>query len=333
MAYAKSSISVGCGCWSVSRTRGLLVLVLLPSNRVLHRLLLSLLVAQLIVGTSWSIAGATERTFVLSPAEVVSAPDLFGAEALTRSAVLGKVVGLKRGAVRFGRGVCPSLLADPTRKLTRLRVLGGPETAPLVFGKSVQKDLAAALTAMHAVSWVPPGAGTTRQSSWVVDASAPGVVGFATAGFAIGDQTGALGKPDASNRNPGFRVTLDIGVDPGTGPSVIAVALTTELAPKKPGKPGKRTECILVMALLPADITALRNLVDAAGLGNVTRNRLMAILDTAATFVSRGRPDRAARNVRTFALEVAQRSETEIPPASAEALITRANLTAEALGF
>lgn len=285
------------------------------------------------LGAGRGIVDAAERTYVLSPAELVAAPDLFGAEALARSALLGKAVGLKRGAVRFGRGVCPSLLADPARKLTRLRLLGGPTTAPLVVGKSLQKDLAAALTAMSAESWLPPSAGRTRQSSWVAEPPAAGVVGFSTAGFAIGDLTGALGKADAGNRIPGFRVSIDVPTDPGTGPNVIAVALTTELPPKKIGKPGKRTECILVMELVPADIAALRDLVDATPLEGVTHNRLMAILDTADTFLSRGRPDRAARNVRTFALEVAQRSETEIPPAFAEALINRANLTAEGLSF
>jgi hypothetical protein len=57
------------------------------------------------------------------------------------------------------------------------------------------------------------------------------------------------------------------------------------------------------------------------------------MLNTAQAFLDRGHPDRAARNVRTFALEVAQRSNGEIPPANAEAMINRANATAEAMGF
>jgi hypothetical protein len=73
--------------------------------------------------------------------------------------------------------------------------------------------------------------------------------------------------------------------------------------------------------------------VNAAPLTSVTRHRLNFILDTADMFLERGHPDRAARNVRTFALEVAQRTETEIPPAFAEAMINRANATAEALSF
>jgi hypothetical protein len=109
--------------------------------------------------------------------------------------------------------------------------------------------------------------------------------------------------------------------------------VTTELPPKKVGKPGKRTECILVASLFPVDILALRDLVAAAPLTTVTRNRLNAILDTAQRFLDNDRPKRAARNVRTFALEVAQRSETEIPPAFAEPMITRANAAAEALSF
>lgn len=332
MASAKSSMSRAYEVKTVRNATPVMVLVLLPWRRVSRLLSPTFLAVALILGLG-SSAHAAGRTFVLSPADLVAAPDVFGAEALTRSAALGRAVGLKRGAVRFGRGVCPSLLADPTRKLTRIRVLGGPATAPLVVGKSLQKDLAAALTAMNAESWLPPGAGTTRQTSWTTEAPAAGVVGFATAGYATGDLTGALGKADAGNRTPGFRVELDVATDPGTGPSVIAVAITTELPPTRIGKPGKRAECVLVMALAPADVTALRDLVDAAPLGSVTHNRLMAILDTAATFLERGHPERAARNVRTFALEVAQRSETEIPPAFAEALINRANLTAEALSF
>ena len=64
---------------------------------------------------------------------------------------------------------------------------------------------------------------------------------------------------------------------------------------------------------------------------DVTAHRLQFILDTAQTVLDRGAPARAARNIRTLALEVAQRSETEIPPAFAEAMLNRANLAAEAL--
>ncbi len=287
----------------------------------------------MMIGLGVVPVNAAERTFVLAPADLVSGPDLFGANALSRSAVLGRAIGLKHGAVRFGKGVCPSLLADPARKLTRVRVLGGPAAAPLVVGRSLQKDLTSALVVMSAETWLPPGVGTTRQSSWVTEPPASNVVGFTTAGFAIGDQTGALGKADAENHIPGFRITVDLGLDPGTAPVNLAVAITTELPAKRVGKPGKRTECIMVAAMLPVDLTALRDLVSATPLGNVTRNRLSGILDTAATFLDRGHPDRAARNVRSFALEVAQRSETEIPPAFAEVLINRANATAEALSF
>jgi hypothetical protein len=166
-----------------------------------------------------------------------------------------------------------------------------------------------------------------------VDAPIAGAVGFTTAGFAIGDQTGALGKGEATNRIPGLRIKVDLASDPGIGPVELAIAVTTELPPKKVGKPGKRTECILVASLFPVDILALRDLVAAAPLTTITRNRLNAILDTAQRFLDNDRPKRAARNVRTFALEVAQRSETEIPPAFAEPMITRANAAAEALSF
>jgi hypothetical protein len=88
------------------------------------------------------------------------------------------------------------------------------------------------------------------------------------------------------------------------------------------------------VTLVPVDLEALRDLLAATpGLTDVTRHRLQFILDTSQDFLDRGAPNRAARNVRTFALEVAQRSETEIPPLSAEAMITRANLAAEALDF
>jgi len=278
-------------------------------------------------------AQAVERTFVIAPADLVAAPDLFGANALSRSATLGKAVGLKRGAVRFAKGVCPSLLADATRHITRVRLLGGPAAAPVVVGKSLAKGLTAALVAMNAATWLPPGTGTSRQAFWVAEPPVLNAVGFATAGFAFGNQAGALGKLDAGNGTPGFRAVVDLTANPGTAAVDFAIAVTTELPPKRFGKPGKRTECIMVAALLPADLQALRDLVAATPLTDVTRHRLEFILDTAQTFLDRGRPDRAARNVRTFVLEVAQRSETEIAPAFSEALITRGNATAEALSF
>ncbi len=313
-----------------------LVLLLLIRRRVLRPLLYHLLAcALLIVGPfGTASAEATPRTFALSPAELVAASDLFGAKALSRSGALGKAVGLRRGAVRFARSTCPSLLPDPTRKLTRVRVLGGPMGAPLVVGRSLASGLTAALTQMNAATWLPPASGKTRQSHWRVEAPATDVVGFATDGFAAGDLTGSLGSPDGDTRVPGFVVTVNLAAaDPGTGPVEIAMQLTTELPPKRLGKPGKRTECIVVAGLLPADIPALRALVNAAGLTDVTTHRLQFILDTAEQFLDRGAPDRAARQIRSFALEVAQRTETEIPPASAEAIINRANLAAEALGF
>ncbi|MCC6764467.1 MAG: hypothetical protein IT293_07360 [Deltaproteobacteria bacterium] len=337
MAYAKLTTSRAYGGESGLEDGRLLVLLLLTRRRVLRAFLSTLVaVAALLIGGGPRSATAAERTFVLAPADLVAAPDAFGAKALARSGVLGKVVGLKRGAVRFGRGLCPSLLMDPTRRLTRVRVLGGPAAAPLVVGKSLAKDLGAALAAMNAASWLPPAAGRTRQASWVSEPPAVDVVGFTTAGFATGDQTGALGKADAENGVPGFRFAVDLAFDPNTGPVDLAVAVTSELPSKRVGKPGKRTECIMVVSMLPVDLQALRDLVDATPLDSVTRNRLTYILDRAQGFLDGGRPEgpsRAARNVRTFALEVAQRSETEIPPAFAEAMITRANAAAEALSF
>lgn len=312
------------------------VLLLLIRPRVLRALRYHLLACALLTVGSFgpAPAEAAQRTFALSPADLVAASDLFGAKALARSAVLGKAVGLRRGAVRFAKSTCPSLLPDPTRKLTRVRVLGGPMNAPLVVGRSLASGLTTALTQMNAATWLPPASGKTRQSHWSAEPPATDVVGFATDGFAGGDLTGSLGGVDAGNRVPGFVVAVNLaGPDPGVGPAEIAMQLTTELPPKRLGKPGKRTECIAVAALLPADIPALRALVDAAGLTDVTTHRLQFILDTAQTFLDRGAPDRAARQIRSFALEVAQRTESEIPPPSAEAIINRANLAAEALGF
>ncbi len=314
------------------RSLVLLLLIVRPVPLLLARRI-PILLAFVLVCAGASPAGAAERTFVLAPADLVTAPDLFGAKALSRSAVLGKAVGLRRGAVRFAKSVCPSLLADPTRSITRVRVLGGPAGAPLVVGKKLASGLTAALTAMNASTWLPPSSGTTRQASWVVEPPVADAIGFATAGFAAGNQTGALGKGDAATTIPGFRLKLNLATDPGIGTVELALAITTELPATRVGKPGKRTECIMVASAAPVDVLALRDLVNAAPLGTVTRNRLLFILDTAQTFLDRGKPDRAARNVRTFALEVAQRSEVEIAPAFAEPMINRANAAAEALSF
>jgi hypothetical protein len=188
---------------------------------------------------------------------------------------------------------------------------------------------------MNAATWLPPANGKTRQEHWIAEAPIAGAVGFTTLGFAGGDQTGALGKGDAANRVPGFRVDVDLAAELGVGPAELAVAITAELPATKLGKPGKRTECILVVSVLPVDIQAVRDLVNAATsvLTSVTGNGLIGILDTAQSFLDRGKRDRAARNLRTFALEIAQRSATEIPPAFAESMITRANAAAEALSF
>lgn len=336
MASAKLVNLMSCGVKSSNSTRSLLVLLLLPSGPVVRFLLTFFTLLTLLIGARPGPAVAVERTFVLAPADLVAAPELFGAKALARSAALGKAVGIKSGAVRFGKGLCPSLLTDTGRKLTRIRVLAGPVSAPLVVGQSLAKDLASALGTMNAVSWLPPAAGKTRQASWVAEPPSADVVGFTTTGFATGDQTGALGKTDAENRVPGFRFAVDLGMDAKTGPVDFAVAVTTELPAKRIGKPGKRSECIMVVSMMPVDVQALRDLVAATPLATVTRNRLTYLLDRAQRFLGSSRAGaagRAARNVRTFALEVAQRSETEIPPVFAEAMITRANAAAEALSF
>jgi hypothetical protein len=335
MRYVKSVISKSYGAFMseiVARSLVLLLLILRPVPLPLVRRFLTLSAFLFVCGGSLP-AVAAERTFVLAPAELVTAPDLFGAKALSRSAQLGKAVGLRRGAIRFAKSVCPSLLVDPNRKITRVRVLGGPTGAPLVVGRSLATGLTAALTAMNASTWFPPATATARQISWVVEPPVADVIGFATAGFALGNQTGALGMGDAATRIPGFRFTIDLPNDPGTGTVEIALALTTELPATRVGKPGKRTECIMVASFAPVDVEALRDLVNATPLGNVTRNRLLFILQRVQGFLDDGHADRAARNMRTFALEVAQRSDTEIQPAFAEAMINRANAAAEALSF
>lgn len=335
MRSVKSMSSIGYGdSWReiVVRSLVLLLLILRPVPLPLLRRFLTLSAFVFVCGVSMP-AVAAERTFVLAPADLVTAPDLFGAKALSRSALLGKAVGLRRGALRFAKSICPSLLADPTRKITRVRVLGGPAGAPLVVGRSLAPGLTAALTAMNASTWFPPASAATDQTSWVVEPPVADSIGFATAGFAVGNLTGALGKDDATNRIPGFRFTIDLPNDPGTGTVEIALALTTELPATRVGKPGKRAECIMVATVVPVDVEALRDLVNATPLGNVTRNRLLFILQRVQGFLDGGHPDRAARNIRTFALEVAQRSDTEILPAYSEAMINRANAAAEALSF
>jgi hypothetical protein len=315
-----------------ARSLVLLLLILPRVPRLISPTFL-VLTGLLVGGLGGVPANAAQRTFVLAPSDLVSAPDLFGAKALSRSATLGRAVGLKRGAIRFAKGVCPSLLADPTRRITRVRLLGGPVGAPLVVGRSLAAGLTSALTLMNTATWFAPASGTTRQAQWISEAPVSDAIGFATTGFATGDQTSALGASDAGKTSPGFRMVVNLASDPGIDTAELAIAVTTELPSKKLGKPGKRTECILVASLEPVDLEALRDLVAATPLGTVTRNRLNFILATAQTFFDRGKGARAARNIRTFALEVAQRSETEIAPSFAEAMINRANAAAEALCF
>jgi hypothetical protein len=70
----------------------------------------------------------------------------------------------------------------------------------------------------------------------------------------------------------------------------------------------------------------------AAPLIPTTRNLLTGML-TRAELPRQREPDRAARNIRSYVLAVAQRSETEIPPSVAEQMINRGNAIAEALTF
>ena len=61
----------------------------------------------------------------------------------------------------------------------------------------------------------------------------------------------ALGKEHAGTPALGFSMNVNLPTDPGVGTAELALAVTTELPPKKLGKPGKRTECILVASLPP----------------------------------------------------------------------------------
>ena len=157
MASARSIFSLGyCRSWAENVT-GFLVLLLAPSPASAASFSPTFLVLTLLlVSFSGVPAVAAERTFVLAPADLVSAPDLFGAKALS----LGHPRSCRRSEARRGalrEGVCPSLLADPTRHITRVRLLGSPTGAPLVVGRSVGRGLTNALTLMSTADVVGAG--------------------------------------------------------------------------------------------------------------------------------------------------------------------------------
>lgn len=276
---------------------------------------------------------AAERTFAFSPADLARMVDEFNATAIARSDTLRSKVKIHGSDVRFFGRSCPTLTADGGRAASRVRVLDGASRAAALASRVPNFALGAALQAMGAASWSPPGIARTRQASWVVDAPGPtGTVGFATAGFAAGDPTGKLGGATATDSTPTFVVGVDV-TNGATEPAALVVALTTELPPTRPGKMPKRAECFLVGRAHPTDVQALVDLVTAATLSTDTRNRLNNILGDALDWVANGKPPRAARAVKRFALEVASRSGSEIPPGDAEAMVTRALEVSDALAL
>src|SRR3982751_707813 len=158
MAFAKSMIPNFYGSKSRLPWVPPVVLLLLPRRRVPRFISFTFLVLGLstvggLGGFGGVPADAAQRTLVLAPADLVAAPEIFGASALSRSATLGKAIGLKQGSMRFAKGVCPSLLPDPNRRITRVRLLAGAAAAPVVVGKTLGKGLTAALVVMDPASW------------------------------------------------------------------------------------------------------------------------------------------------------------------------------------
>ena len=204
-------------------------------------------------------------------------PDLFGAKALSRSAILGKAVGLKRGAVRFAKGVCPSLLADPTRRITRVRLLGGPVGAPLVVGKSLANGTHRRAHARWAPRrGSPPAIGKTRQAHLGRRGAVTGRRRIRDGGLRDrGSDRRARQGRRRQNRAPGFRV------DGRPREQSRASAPSSSPSPSRPScrRRGSASRASAPSAswsrrLFPVDLMALRDLVAATPLTTVTRHRL-----------------------------------------------------------
>jgi hypothetical protein len=313
-----------------------MVLLLLARAAVLVRRLHSTLAVAILIVCALAVrpSAAAERTYVFTPADLVRMIDDFNADVLAQSASFGKAVKVRRGAVRLGNSTCASLAGATPRLLTRVRVVSAPANAALLAGKRANVVLPGALAGMGAASWAPPGAVALREPLWTASQLPGGTLELSTVGFTAGDPSGALSADDRERTNAIARLDLDLATPPGTGSTALILGATTELPPSRPGRRPKRAECVLLVHTLPVDVTALEELLAATPLTDTTRHRLTLWLDIARRRVDAKLRARAARSVKAFALEVANRlAMNEIAAADAEALITRSLATSEALEF
>ncbi|MBI3767532.1 MAG: hypothetical protein HY271_03435 [Deltaproteobacteria bacterium] len=276
-------------------------------------------------------AAAAERTFIFSPADLVHMIDTFNGGILAQSSSLGRHVSIRGDQVRFFGRSCPSLSSGYA--VSRIRVLDFAGRAALLTGRQPNFAFGLALQSMGVTTWSPPATGRTHQPSWVVETPVSGAVGFATAGFASGDPTGAIDAAAIADATPSFLVQVDLTSDVTDGPASLVVALTTELPSARPGKMSKRSECLLVGSAYPADAQALVDLLAVTSLSDTTRSYLASYLDDVLRWTGANQPPRAARAARRFAFEVADRPGAEIAADAAEKLVIRALLVNNALGF
>jgi len=278
-------------------------------------------------------AGAAERTFMFTAADVVRMIDEFNADVLAHSAELDGAAKIRLGAVSVAGKSCPSLALHPERLATRLRVLEGPERAAALAARRPNAKLAAALTTMGATVWTIPGRGRTHRAGWATELSilAPA---FSTAGYARGDSAGGISGMATGDVDASFVVDLNV-TTPSADPAELVLAVTTELPRKTPtGKP-KRTDCFLVTAAPMTDLQALEDLLGATTIPEPTATRLASLLLEASNWLHQtpARPDRAALMIKRFGIRVASLSSTDVPADAAEALIIRALAVSEALNF
>ncbi|TMA80371.1 MAG: hypothetical protein E6J72_08550 [Deltaproteobacteria bacterium] len=303
-------------------------LVLLLLNSPLMLALFALLAA-LLVATP---AEAADRTFVFSPADVVSMIEAFNAEILARSGSFGRDIAIRGDRVRFFGRSCPAL-ADGAHVISRVRILDSADHAGVLAGKSNKPnpDLATALKSMDVASWTSPAAARTSVAGWTTDTSDPDAAGFVLAGFANGDPTGAIGIAQLTDATPKFLVQLDLAAPITGDPASLVVAITTELPPTRPGKMPKRGECFVVVSAYPADLQTLVDLLARSPMPDTLRATLSQLLDDAATSLAAGNPGSAATSVKSFAVTLARAIGTGIDDTAAERLVLRALLVNDAL--
>lgn len=280
---------------------------------------------------------AAERTFVLTPDDLVTMVDEFNASLIAQSASLERAVTLRQGAVTLAGMRCPSLAAEPARMLTRVRVLDGPARASLLTRRP---RLAQVLAAMGGAAWGPPATPLTHQPLWIVDPAVAGAAAFMSAGFSNADQTGALAYTAAGDRSPNFVVKVNDLVEPAlhplTAPTELVLAITTEVPPDRPHrrpKRLKRDECYLLGAAYSADPQILSDLVRAAPLDSDLRNHLLRIVTAGQHRLVHGETAAATAFLKRFATEAALRSLGEISPEMAEAMALRTIDAIEAMGL